>query len=121
MTISISPFVRPWPDVPVGFVVRNPKCLEELEVLILDVLGLVRGNAMRGEEPVQIARSLSIEANLHRCGGEGGDDSGLEIHLEIQHEIELPLAEFGAYVGEGSPTLRAVEQNDFVHVPVTTN
>ena len=40
-----------------GRAVRHADGVEELEVLVLDVLRLVMGNAVRGEQPVQVARA----------------------------------------------------------------
>ena len=59
----------------------HPEVLEELEVLILDVLGLVRWDTRVREEPLEVSRSVTIESQLHVRSHEGGDQAGLEVHL----------------------------------------
>jgi hypothetical protein len=71
--------------------VRHAECVEKLEVLILHVLPNVRRNAVRGEQPVRVARACLVEAQLHGRAGERRDEAGLEVHLQPQHQVELAL------------------------------
>ena len=100
---------------------RNVQRGEELEVLVLYVLDLVRRNAMRREEPVEVARASTIEAELYRRVREARDDARLEIHLQVDHEVELAVGELAPNVGERAPALRAIEDDDLVDGAVTTD
>src|SRR4029077_12718076 len=43
---------------------------------------------------------------------------GLEVHLEIEHEIELARRELSAHVGECAPALRSIEEHDVINMLV---
>ncbi len=79
---------RPRTEVPLDRLVRDTDRREKLEVLILHVLLRVRRNAIRGEQPVGVARTHAIEPELYRGTSERGDDSRLEVHLQIDDEVE---------------------------------
>jgi hypothetical protein len=52
--------------------------VEELEVLVLHVLPFARRDAMRGEQPVRVARAVAVEAELHRRAGERRHEPALK-------------------------------------------
>ena len=79
---------------------RNVERREELEVLILHVLRRVRRNAMRREQPIEIARARAVEAELHRRARERRDDAGLEVDLQVDDEVERACGELTPNVGE---------------------
>ena len=62
--------------------VRDAERVEELEVLVLHVLPFARRDAMRGEQPVDVARARAVEAELHRRAGERRDEPRLEVDLQ---------------------------------------
>src|SRR6266446_5598675 len=74
---------RPRTEVPFNWLGRNSERGEKLEVLILNVLDGVRRNLSVGKEPVQVARTSAIEAELDWSVRRGGHDPRLEIDLEI--------------------------------------
>ena len=74
--------VGPRAEVPLDRLVRHAERGEELEILILDVLRLVRRNAVRREQPVRVARARAIEAQLHGRARERRDDPRLEVDLQ---------------------------------------
>ena len=61
--------LRPRAEVPHRLAVRYAERVEKLEVLVLHVLPFARRNAMRGEQPVRVARAMAVEAELHRRSG----------------------------------------------------
>ncbi len=70
--------------------------LDELEVLVLDVLGWVGWDAVGREEPVQIPGPGPVEPELDRrpCGG--GEQAGLEVDLQVDHQVESPASQLAA-------------------------
>ena len=108
----------PRSEIPGHRFVRNTECLEELEVLVLYVLSLACRQPVRGEEPVEVARPCAVEAELHRCVRERGDDARLEVHLQREHHIEVSRAQRSAHRRVGAPSATAVELDDLVCGPV---
>jgi len=99
----------------------DPERGQELEVLILHVLVLVRRDLCIGEEPVEIARARVVEAELHRGAGEGGDDAGFEVDLKIDDEVELAGSELAADIQKPAQSVAALEENDLVHRAVAAH
>jgi len=62
--------------------------VEELEVLLLDVAGAARRQTVGDEETVQIGGPAAVEPHLHGGVQEGRDQSGLQVHLRVQDQIE---------------------------------
>ena len=71
-----------------------------------------------GEQPVEITCPRAIEAELHRRVCERRDDSRLEVHLQIDDEVELAAGELAPHVGERARPERAVELDDLVDASV---
>ena len=69
---------------------------------------------MRREEPIEIARTGAVEPELDRRLREPGDDARLEIHLQVDDEIEPTFRELLADVGKPPPAVRTFEKDDFV-------
>src|SRR3546814_5861192 len=65
------------------------------------------GNAVRGEQPIDVARPGAIEAELDGCLCERRDDTGFEIDLQIQDEIELPRRQLAPNVEKTAPPAAA--------------
>jgi hypothetical protein len=63
--LLLALFVRDH-DPPFWLVVRDAQVLQKLEVLVLDVLVLVRRDTMRREQPVQVAGTTPVEPELDR-------------------------------------------------------
>src|SRR5215212_6349381 len=97
--------------MPLDGLVWHAEGMKKLEVLILHVLILVRRDLPIREKPVEIARALAIEAELDGRADERRDDPGLEIHLQVDHDVEAAVGELSANVGEGAPALGAIEQH----------
>ena len=87
---------RPRSELPLERLSGNAERGEKFEILILHVLRRVRRNALVGEEPVEIARTCLVEAELHRRAHERRDEPRLDVHLEVDHEIELAAQQAGA-------------------------
>src|SRR5215207_11234117 len=112
----------PRPEVPRYRLVRDAECGEELEVLILDVLAVwVRGDLSVREEPVEVARTRAIEAKLHRRARKRRDEPGLEIHLQVDHDVELPTRELATDVEKSLQALTSVEQHDVINARMPTH
>jgi hypothetical protein len=80
---------------------------QELEVLVLHVLGFMRGNASVGEEPLCVAGPPPIEAQLHGSWRQGGEEPGLEVHLEPEKQVESTFPDSPGELGESSPSSHA--------------
>jgi hypothetical protein len=109
-----DPLVLPGPQVPCNWLRRDAELAQELEVLILNVLWLMGRNPPVGEEPVEVTRPLTIEAELDRRLGERRHQSGLEVDLEGDDEVERTLLQLRANVGEGGEPLRSIEFHDLI-------
>src|SRR4051812_42558812 len=75
----------------------------------------MRGNLFVGEDPVEITRPRTIEAELDRRVSKRRYEARLEVHLKIDHQIELSPGERRADVQEGAPASRAIEHDDVVN------
>ena len=111
----------PRPEVPHDRPERNAERREKLEVLVLDVLRRVRRNAVRREQPIEVARARAIEAELHGGARESRDDARLEVDLQVDHEIERARGELSPDVGERAQPFGAVEDDDLVDRPVAAD
>ena len=89
--------------------------IEELEVLILDMLPIVRRDPMRREKGIHVARPCPIETQLDRAPRERGDQPSLEVHLERQHDIKRSRGECPANREKLTPSLCAIEQDNLVN------
>jgi hypothetical protein len=94
--------------------VRHAERLQELEVLVLHVLRRVRRDAVRGDDPVGVARAGAVEAELDGRVDERGDEARLQVDLQVEHEVEAAPRERAAHVGEGAPAALLVEEDDLV-------
>jgi hypothetical protein len=102
--------------------VRHTKRLEELEVLVLHVLpGWPRRDPMRREQPVEVTRPRAVKAEFYRRAGERRDDASFEIHLQVDHQVELAPGKHPADVRESPQTGRAVEDDDLIHRAVAAH
>ena len=113
--------MRPRSEIPLDRLVRNAERGEEFEILILHVLQRVRRNAMRREQPIRVARAGAIESELDGRAREPRHDAGLEVHLEIDDEIEPVSGELLPNVGERRETHGSVEDENFINRPVAAN
>src|SRR6266404_6061877 len=113
--------IRPRTKIPLYRLGRNSEGPEKLEVLILNMLDGMRGNLSIRKEPVQVARTSAIEAELDRSVRRAGDDPGLEINLEIDHEVETPLRQLRRDIRERHQTPRAIEDDYLVHRSVAAD
>src|SRR6266852_4452438 len=102
-------FLRPLPSSVRG---------EKLEVLILNVLDGVRRNLSVGKEPVQVARTSAIEAELYWSVRRAGHDPRLEIDLEIDHEVKPPLRQLRGDISERHQAPGAIEDDYVLDRPV---
>ena len=91
-----------------------PSAVTNSRYSILDVLRLVRRNALVREQPVEVARARAIVAELDGRRRDGGEDAGLEIVLQREHDIELAAGERAPHVGKRAPAARPIEADDLV-------
>ena len=94
---------------------------EEFEILILHVLQRMRRNAVRREQPVRVACAGAIESELDGRAREPRDDPRLEVHLEIEDEIEAVSGELLPDVAKRRETHRPVEDENFINRPMAAN
>ncbi len=113
--------VGPRPEVPLHGLVRHADGRQELEVLILHVLRRMRRNAVRREEPVEIARTRVVEAELHGRVDERRDDPGLEVGLEREHDVEASTGHGAPEVAKRPPPRLSLEGDDLVHGMVSAH
>src|SRR5213075_2889632 len=91
------PLLRRRTKIPFDWLRRNAQCRQKLEVLVLDVLNRVGRNFAIRKKPVHVARTGAIETELQRGPRQRRYDSRLEVHLEIDHQIETPPRELTAH------------------------
>jgi hypothetical protein len=78
-------------------------------------------NAVCGEQPVRVARTRAIEPQLDRRSCEPSHHTGLEIDLQIDDQVEGVLGQLLPDVGKRGPSLRSIEDENFVNRPVTSH
>ena len=95
--------------------------VEELEVLILHMLTGVWGNPVSREQPIQVACPRPIESELRRRRRKGRHQPRLEVHLQVDDEVEWRAAQPAARIGKGTPPTRPVEEHDLVDSPMAAH
>src|SRR5262245_2901101 len=112
----LLPFTLVWPRTQIShdWLVWNVQGRQKLEILILYMLHGMRRDVVRREQPVEVARPRAVEAQLHRRVCEARHDAGLEVDLQVDHEVELSRRELATDLAERAPTFGTVEQNDVV-------
>src|SRR4029077_6675293 len=74
----------------------------------------MRRNLSIRKEPVQVAGTSAIEAELDGSARGAGDDPRLEINLEIDHKVETPLRQLRRDIRERHQAPRAIEDDYLV-------
>jgi len=86
----------------------------EAEETVEHVLAGVRRNARVGEQPLQLAGTCAIEAELHARRNARGHETGAQRQLHVQQHLEAAARERGAQPGQ-SGEAGALVDGDKLH------
>jgi hypothetical protein len=89
--------------------------LDELQQLVLEVSAGAGLDPLVREEPVQVPRPRPVEADPPPGREQPRDQPGLEVDLEVEHDVEPAPGDLPPQVTEGAPPFLAVEDDELVH------